>query len=124
MNRYVLTVDLKDDPAAIASYQEYHQRVWPEVLASLRNAGIREMEIFLLERRLVMVVETDGRDVRQCFALHHDSHPRVIEWETLMKSLQVAPAGAAPGEGWTAMTRVFRGDLTEDTPAAGTARRR
>jgi L-rhamnose mutarotase len=124
MNRYVLTVDLKDDPAAIATYKAYHQRVWPEVLASLRNAGIHEMEIFLLERRLVMVVETDGRDIRQCFALHHDSHPRVIEWETLMKSLQVPPPGAAPGEAWTVMTRVFRVDLAEDTPAAETARRR
>jgi L-rhamnose mutarotase len=124
MSRYVLTVDLKDDPAVVAAYKEYHRRVWPEVLASLRNAGIREMEIFLLERRLVMIVETDGRDIRQCFALHHDSHPRVIEWERLMTSMQVPPGGATPGEGWTAMTRVFELDLTEDTPAAGTARRR
>jgi L-rhamnose mutarotase len=124
MNRYVLTVDLKDDPAAIATYKAHHQRVWREVLASLRTAGIREMEIFLLERRLVMVVETDGRDIRECFALHRGSDPRVVEWETLMQSLQVPPAGAAPGEGWTAMTCVFRVDLTEDAPAAGPARRR
>ena len=27
MNRYVLTVDLKDDPAAIATYKQYHQRM-------------------------------------------------------------------------------------------------
>jgi L-rhamnose mutarotase len=123
MNRYVLTVDLKDE-AAIATYRDYHQRVWPEVLASLRNAGIREMEIFLLTRRLVMVVETDGRHVQQCFALHHHSHPRVIEWETLMSSLQAAPPGAAPGGGWTVMTPVFRFDTAEDTPAAEAARRR
>ena len=109
---------------AIATYKEYHQRVWPEVLASLRNAGIRGMEIFLLERRLVMVVETDGRDIRRCFALHHDSHPRVIEWETLMTSLQAPPPGAAPGDGWTVMTPVFRFDGAEDTPAAEAARRR
>jgi L-rhamnose mutarotase len=124
MNRYVLTVDLKDDPAAIATYREYHRQVWPEVLASLRTAGIREMEIFLLERRLVMIVETDGRDIRQCFALHHDSHPRVIEWETLMTSLQVPPPGASFGDGWTLMTPVFRLDLAEGTPAAEAARRR
>jgi L-rhamnose mutarotase len=124
MNRYVLTVDLKDDPAAIATYKEYHQRVWPEVLASLRVAGIREMEIFLLERRLVMVVETDGRDVRECFALHHGSHPRVIAWESLMHSLQAPPPGAAPGEGWTVMTRVFRVDLAANTPAADGGRTR
>jgi L-rhamnose mutarotase len=124
MKRYVLTVDLKDDPTAIAAYTEHHRHVWPEVLASLSQAGIREMEIFLLARRLVMVVETDGRDIRQCFALHHGSHPRVIEWEALMKSLQVPPPGAAPGEWWTAMTPVFRLDVAEDTPAAEAARRR
>ena len=122
MRRYVLTVDLRDDPAAIATYKEYHQRVWPEVLTSLRNAGIREMEIFLLDRRLVMVVETDGRDIRQCFALHHDSHPRVIEWETLMRSLQEPPPGAAAREGWTVMTPVFRFTVAEDTPAEAARR--
>jgi L-rhamnose mutarotase len=124
MNRFVLTLDLRDDPGAIATYQEYHQHVWPEVLASLRNAGIREMEIFLLERRLVMIVETDGRDLRQSFALHHDSHPRVIEWETLMKSLQVPPPGAAAGELWTAMTRVFQCDFTQGAPATAEASER
>jgi L-rhamnose mutarotase len=124
MTQYVLTVDLKDDPTAIATYREYHRRVWPEVLASLRNAGIRKMEIFLLDRRLVMVVETDGRDLRECFALHHDSHPRVIEWETLMKSLQVPPPGAASGELWTAMTPVFQFDFTEGAPVAEASERR
>jgi L-rhamnose mutarotase len=124
MNRYVLTVDLKDDPAAIATYKAYHQQVWPEVLASLRTAGIREMEIFLLERRLVMLVETDGRDIRRAFALHHGSHPRVIQWETLMASLQVPPPGAPAGEWWTVMTPVFRLDVAEDTAAAEGTRTR
>jgi L-rhamnose mutarotase len=124
MNQYVLTVDLKDDPATIATYKEYHQRVWPEVLASLRNAGIREMEIFMLERRLVMIVETDGRDLRQSFALHHASHPRVIEWERLMKSLQVPPPGAVAGEWWTTMTPIFQFDFTQGAPVAEASQRR
>jgi L-rhamnose mutarotase len=115
MNRYVLTVELKDDPAAIATYTEYHQRVWPEVLASLRAAGIRDMEIFRLDRRLVMIVETDGTEIRHSFARHHGSHPRVIEWETLMTSLQVPP-------GWTVMTSVFRMDAA-DTATAERAER-
>jgi L-rhamnose mutarotase len=123
MSRYVLTVDLKDE-AAVETYKDYHQRVWPEVLASLRNVGIREMEIFLLERRLVMLVETDGRDVRESFALHHGSHPRVIEWETLMSSLQLPPPGAIAGQGWTVMTQVFRFDAAEDIAAAEGARSR
>ena len=39
MNRTLLMVDLKDDPAGIATYVEHHRRVWPEVIASLRRRG-------------------------------------------------------------------------------------
>jgi L-rhamnose mutarotase len=105
--RTVLAVDLKADAAAIETYTSHHQRAWPEVLASLRHAGIRNLDIYLLGRRLIMIVETDGQDFRRCFAAHRASHPRVVEWETLMRSLQEPPPGAAPGEWWAPMERVF-----------------
>ena len=109
MNRHVLTVDLRHDPAAIDAYVKHHERVWPEVLESLRRAGIRAMDIYLLDRRLVMVVEIEGGvDVRQAFATHMAAGgPRVTEWERLMKSLQDPPPGASPGAGWTPMQSVF-----------------
>lgn len=111
VNRHVLTVDLRDDPAAIQAYVEHHERVWPEVLDSLRRAGVRAMDIYLLERRLVMVIELQpGLDVQRVFASHMAAGPRVTEWERLMKSLQQPPPGAAPGTGWTPMRRVFHFD--------------
>lgn len=110
MTRSVLTVDLKDD-AAVAAYTEHHRHVWPEVLGSLRRAGIREMDIFLLGRRLVMVVESEGPDIRRCFAAHMTSHPRVVEWEGLMKSMQVPPPGGGSGQWWAQMQPVFRLDV-------------
>jgi L-rhamnose mutarotase len=104
----VLAVDLKNDPAMIATYVDYHRKVWPEVLASVRDAGIRTLDIYWLDRRLIMFVETDGRDVHDCFTRHRDSaSPRVQEWEALMKSLQEPPPGHAPGEWWAAMRCVF-----------------
>ena len=128
MSRAVLAVDLKDDPATIEAYKEHHRRVWPEVIRSLRAAGIREMEIYLLGRRLVMIVETDGRDVRQCFAAHVTSHPRVVEWEALMKAMQQPVPGTEPGEWWTEMQPVFRLDATDPaadaTASAGDRHRR
>ena len=107
ITRTVLAVDLKADAAAIEAYKSHHERVWPEVLASLRRAGVRELDIYLLGRRLVMIVETDGQDFRRCFAAHRTSHPRVVEWEALMRSLQEPPPDAAPGEWWAQMARVF-----------------
>jgi L-rhamnose mutarotase len=109
MSRHVLTVDLRDDPAAIAAYRDYHQRVWPEVLDSLRHAGVRRMDIHQHGRRLVMILELrDGLDLRQVFAAHAASHPRVQEWERLMQSLQERPPDATPGEWWTPMEPVFQ----------------
>ena len=107
MKRHVLTVDLKDDPATIESYLDHHRRVWPEVQRSLRTAGLHGMEIFLLGRRLVMIVETDG-DFRTLFERHAASDPRVAEWEALMKTMQEPSPGAAPGEWWAQMRPVFR----------------
>jgi L-rhamnose mutarotase len=108
MSRHVLTVDLRDDPAAIAAYREHHQRVWPEVQESLRRAGVRHMEILIHGRRLVMILELhNGRSVRDVFADHAASNPRVQEWERLMQSLQEPAAGAPPGEWWAVMDPVF-----------------
>ena len=115
MTRHVLTVDLRDDPAAIDAYQAHHRRVWPEVVRSLQRVGIHQMEIYLLGRRLVMVVDTDAADVRRCFAAHASSSPRVAEWEELMQGLLQPPIGARPGEWWALMEPVFRLESREET---------
>ena len=113
MTRHLLAVDLKDDPAAIEAYKVHHRNVWPAVLSSLRRAGLTDLEIYLLGRRLVMVVEVaDGVDVERAFAAHRVSDPRVIEWEALMKSLQQPAPGSAAGEWWAVMQPVFH--LHED----------
>ena len=118
MTRYVLTLDLKDDPAAIAAYREYHRRVWPEVIDSLRHAGIVTMDIYLLERRAVMILLTDGRDPASCFAIHRAAGPRVSEWEALMQSLQQPPAGGQPGEWWAQMEPIFSLEAETDASVA------
>jgi L-rhamnose mutarotase len=123
ITRTVLAVDLKDDAAAIEAYKDHHRRVWPEVLASLRRAGVREMDIYLLGRRLVMVVETAGQDFRRCFAAHLASHPQVAEWEALMRSLQEPPPGAPAGDWWACMEPVFSLEIADPAETAQPARR-
>lgn len=124
MPRDVLTIDLRDDPAALAAYRQHHAEAWPEVVTSLRAAGITALDIYMLGRRLVMVLEVeDGLDPERAFARHHASaSPRVAEWERLMASLQQTAPGARPGQWWARMEPVFcladairRGD---EAPAA------
>jgi L-rhamnose mutarotase len=108
MTLQVLTLDLKDEPAAVAAYRKHHAAVWPEVLKSLRKVGVREMEIYALGRRLVMLMETrPGFQARREFKRHNASHPRCAEWEALMKTFQQPPPGAPPGELWTRMEPIF-----------------
>jgi predicted RNA binding protein YcfA (HicA-like mRNA interferase family) len=45
MTRYCLALDLKDDPTLIAAYEDYHASVWPEIIASIKEAGIK---VFLI----------------------------------------------------------------------------
>ena len=108
MKRYVLTLDLKDDPRLVEEYRAHHRAVWPEVQRSLRRIGVRGLEIYALGRRLTMVMDTrDGFDMARSFAAHVASDPRCAEWEALMKTYQQPPPGAGPGELWTRMERVF-----------------
>jgi L-rhamnose mutarotase len=108
MSRFVLTLDLLDDPEVIAAYRRYHEAVWPEVERSLREAGVRRMDIYLLGRRLVMILDlADGIDPATAFDVHLRSGGRVAEWERLMQSLQDPAPGAAPGLFWAQMARVY-----------------
>jgi L-rhamnose mutarotase len=125
MTRYVLTVNLRDDPDVIETYRDYHRRVWPEVLESLHAAGVERMDIHQLGHRLVMILEvTDGLDVRQVFEKHMASSPRVAEWERLMKSLQEPSSDAPNGDSWTVMACVFQMEAREPAIARAADRSR
>ena len=58
MQRYCLAVDLKDDVKLIAEYEQYHQLIWPEIKASIKDGGIINMEIYRVENHLFMIMET------------------------------------------------------------------
>ena len=125
MTRYVLTINLKDDPAVIQTYRDYHRRVWPEVLESLRTVGVEQMDIHQLGRRLVMILQlADGLDFRRAFATHRSSSPRVAEWERLMTSLQEPSPDAPHGDWWAVMEQVFHLDAPEHAIARAADRSR
>jgi L-rhamnose mutarotase len=106
--RLVMTTDLGGSQEQIDEYEHYHDHIWPEVVSSLKVIGIRALDIYRLERRLIMIMEVpDGFDKVEAFARHRISHPRCGEWEVLMSGYQAAPAGAAAGEKWGEMKKIF-----------------
>ena len=108
MKRYVLALDLKPDEALIREYDEYHRAVWPEVLESLRESGILQMEICRSGNRLCMVLETTDDFTFEQKARLDAANPKVQEWEALMDTFQDRLPWVEPGAKWARMESVFR----------------
>jgi L-rhamnose mutarotase len=118
MKTFGLMLNLRDDPARIESYKDYHLRVWPEVTARLREVGINEMRIFLRGNRLFMYIETtDAFDPVHDWARIQDD-PKSREWNVLMGDLQERAPEARPDEWWAAMELVFDMSWPQHLPPA------
>lgn len=107
MQRFCLALDLKPDPELIAEYEAHHRAVWPEILASIREAGILRLEIYRIENRLFMILEADDAFSFEQKARLDAANPRVQAWETLMWQYQQALPTARPGEKWLLAERIF-----------------
>ncbi|HEX5415294.1 MAG TPA: L-rhamnose mutarotase [Chloroflexota bacterium] len=107
MKRFGLTLCLQNDPAKIALYKEHHQKVWPGVIARLREVGVHEMRIFLRGTRMFMYIETtdEFEPARDFVRVNED--PVSQEWNTLMATLQERAPEASPDEWWAPMEQVF-----------------
>ncbi len=107
MNRYCLTLDLKDEPGLIEEYTDWHKHVWPEVLKSIKQSGVIDMEIYRFNNRLFMIMETETSFSFEQKALIDAANNKVKEWEDNMWKYQQQIPGAKKGEKWMLMTRIF-----------------
>jgi L-rhamnose mutarotase len=107
MKRYCLALDLVDDPALIADYEKYHEKIWPEITASIVNAGVLDLEIYRIGVRLFMILEVADTFSFEGKATMDAANPKVQEWEMLMWNYQQALPLARPGEKWLLMDKIF-----------------
>lgn len=105
--RYCLALDLKDDPELIAEYRRHHEKIWPEITKSIRDAGIEDMEIYLLGTRMFMIMEVNDKFSFEAKAKADASNPKVREWEKRMWKFQKPLPNSEPGEKWLLMERIF-----------------
>jgi L-rhamnose mutarotase len=107
MKKYCLTLDLKNDPELIREYEDHHQKVWPEILQSIKGAGIEKMEIYRFSSRLFMIMEVNDDFSFEKKAKADEGNEKVQEWESLMWKYQQPLAEAKHGEKWMLMDKIF-----------------
>ena len=108
MQRYCLAIDLRPDPVLIAEYIRLHQEVWPEIRQSIRDAGVLDMQIYRLDNRLFMVMETIDDFTLERKAAMDATNPKVIEWETLMGRFQQVDDAGDLSRRWQLMDKIFQ----------------
>ena len=107
MKRYCLTLDLKNDPELILQYEKHHKKVWPEIISSIKDSGIENMQIYRYGTRLFMIMEVDNDFDFENKQMSDNSNAKVLEWEELMWKYQQPLPGSAPGEKWIVMDKIF-----------------
>ncbi|MDR3140778.1 MAG: L-rhamnose mutarotase [Tannerellaceae bacterium] len=108
--RYCQALDLKDDPQLIEEYVKRHSEKehWEIIRNGIREVGILEMEIYLYENHLFMIVETP-LDFSWTEAFSKlATLPKQSEWETYMSASQDAKEDAASNEKWQLMEQIFK----------------
>jgi L-rhamnose mutarotase len=100
-------LDLVGDTALILEYCRMHEpgSVWPAVIEHIRAQGVEEMEIWHQGDRLFMIVNAADDYPRRNAS--HVAQQESDRWEAYMVTFQRALPGAAPGERWLALRRIF-----------------
>lgn len=109
VKRYCQMMDLRDDPELIRRYREAHDSVhaWPEILEGIRSVGILEMEIYIRDNHLVMIVETP-LDFNWDEAMARlATLPRQQEWEDYVALFQQCRQGETSDQKWKSAERMF-----------------
>lgn len=105
--KFCLALDLKEDPQLIAEYKAYHQKVWPEIIQSIKDSGITLLEIYNVGNRMFMIIEANENFSFEIKSAMDANNSKVQEWEVLMWQFQQALPWAKSGEKWILMEKIF-----------------
>ena len=114
VKRFCQTLELKNNPELIEEYKFWHkpENRWPEIPWGIKEVGILEMELYLYENKLFMIVETpldfNWEDAFDKLA----KLDRQAEWEDFMAKFQVAEQGKSSAGKWHLMERIFSLNLS------------
>lgn len=112
ITRHCFALDLKDEPALITEYIKFHtpEGIWPEVLDSIKGAGIEELDIYFIGNRLFMVMNVNESFSFVAKEKADLSNEKVVAWEELMWTFQQRLPWAKGDEKWLLMENIFTYD--------------
>jgi L-rhamnose mutarotase len=102
MPRYAFQLRIKAD--AIEDYEREHTRVWPELLAKLKEVGISDYSIFRRGQELILCLRVESFEMAWA---ELDRDPVNQKWQRLMSRLFEPVPGLEPGERFAMMKEVF-----------------
>ncbi|MCC4831824.1 L-rhamnose mutarotase [Shewanella sp. 10N.7] len=107
--RHCFALDLKNNPKLIEEYKRYHLPggVWPEIIQSIKGAGIEALDIYLVGNRLFMIMDVNNNFSFEAKQAADLSNPKVVEWEQVMWQFQQQLPWAKGDEKWLQMESIF-----------------
>ena len=102
MPRYAFRLRIK--PGAIEAYEKEHARVWPELLAKLKEVGISDYSIFRRDHDLFLCMRVEDFDKAWDDL---DKDPVNQKWQEFMRPLFDTVEGKGSGERFAMMKEVF-----------------
>jgi L-rhamnose mutarotase len=95
---------LQLQPGTEKAYEEAHTRVWPEMLALLKRAGVSDYSIFRRDLLLVLTMRVENFD--EVWA-RIEADPVNTRWQQAMAPYFAPLDGLQPGERFPMMKEVF-----------------
>nr|WP_319999774.1 L-rhamnose mutarotase [uncultured Draconibacterium sp.] len=110
--RYCKTMMLKDDPQLIKEYKKVHAKgnAWPEISQGMKEVGIIDMEIYLFNNHLFMIMDTTADFDHNKAMAELAGKPRQAEWEAFVSRFQVSSEKATANDKWQLMERIYELD--------------
>ena len=102
MPRYAFKLQIKAGCEEV--YEREHTRVWPELLAKLKEVGISDYSIFRRGQELILCLRVENFEKAWD---ELDKDPVNLRWQEFMAPLFEAVPGIEPGERFAMMKEVF-----------------
>ncbi len=108
--RYCKALKLENNLQLIEEYKKVHapEATWPEISQGMKEVGILDMEIYILNNQLFMIMDTVPDFDHPKAMAELAQKPRQSEWEAYVSKFQKTSAEATADEKWQTMERIYK----------------